>query len=62
MLGNTPAICRASYIYPAVISSYDRGRVIDRYFENVEELVKRRSPRLHGAEKALVDLLSKQAS
>ena len=61
-LGNTPAICRASYIYPAVISSYDRGRVIDRYFENVEELVKRRSCNLHGAEKALVNLLSKQAS
>lgn len=61
-LGNTPAICRASYIYPAVISSYDRGRVIDRYFENVEELVKRRSYNLHGAEKALVDLLSKQTS
>ena len=58
-LGNTPAICRASYIYPAVISSYDRGRVIGRYFENVEELVKRRSCNLHGAEKALVELLKK---
>lgn len=61
-LGNTPAICRSSYIYPAVLSSFDRGRVIERYFDNVEQLVKRRAPGLHGSEKALLRLLKQKAS
>lgn len=61
-LGNTPAVCRASYIYPEVLSSFDRGIVIDRYFENVEELVARRAPGLHGSEKALLKLLKRKAS
>ncbi|MEP6769053.1 MAG: DNA topoisomerase IB [Acidobacteriota bacterium] len=61
-LGNTPAICRSSYIYPAVLSTFDRGRVIDRYFGNVEELVARRAPGLHGSEKALLSLLKQKAS
>ncbi|MEO8432673.1 MAG: DNA topoisomerase IB [Acidobacteriota bacterium] len=62
LLGNTPAICRSSYIYPAVLSSFDRGRVIERYFETVEELVERRAPALHGSEKALLRLLKQKAS
>ncbi len=61
-LGNTPAICRSSYIYPAVLSSFDRGRVLDQYFENVEELVKRRAAALHGSEKALLKMLKQKAS
>ena len=56
-LGNTPAICRASYIYPAVLSDFERGRVIDQYFSTVEQLIARRAPGLHGSEKALVRLL-----
>jgi len=62
MLGNTPAICRSSYIYPAVLSSFERGKVIDRYFQNVEELVDRRGPGLHGSERALLELLREKAS
>lgn len=61
-LGNTPAICRSSYIYPAVLSGYERGRVIERYFGNVEELVERRAPGLHRSEKALLKLLKAKAA
>jgi len=61
MLGNTPAICRASYISPSVLRSYEKGKVIDAYFETVQELVARRSPRLHRAEKALLRLLRRRA-
>jgi DNA topoisomerase-1 len=61
MLGNTPAICRASYISPLVLRTYEKGRVIDRYFETMQELVTRRSPRLHQAEKALLRLLRRKA-
>lgn len=56
-LGNTPAICRASYIYPAVLSDFERGQMIDQYFSTVEQLMARRAPGLHGSEKALVALL-----
>ena len=28
LLGNTPAVCRASYVCPAVFSSYERGRLL----------------------------------
>jgi DNA topoisomerase I len=61
-LGNTPAICRASYIYPAVLSGYERGKVIERSFADVEALVERRTPGLHPSEKALLRLLKAKAA
>jgi DNA topoisomerase-1 len=60
MLGNTPAICRSSYIYPAVLNQFERGRVIDRYFDDVQELAERRG--LHGSERALLAMLKERAS
>jgi len=61
-LGNTPAICRTSYISPSVLHSFEKGRVIDRHFKTVEELVTRRSPGLHRSERALLRLLRQKAS
>lgn len=61
VLGNTPAVCRASYIYPLVLDSFERGRTIDRNFETVEQLVARRRG-LHGAERALLRLLKSKAA
>ena len=62
LLGNTPAICRASYISPRVLRGYEKGgRVIDHTFGTVQELVARRSPSLHRAEKALLRLLRRNA-
>ena len=60
-LGNTPAICRSSYVYPAVLSGFERGRVIERYFEHVEELVEHRAAGLHPSEKALLKLIESKA-
>jgi DNA topoisomerase-1 len=54
-LRNTPAICRASYISPKVLESYQRGRVLEAAVSSVEELLEK--PRLHKAEKALLELL-----
>ena len=56
-LGNTPAICRASYIDPAVLASFERGRVLERAFDDVHELIRRRGSGLHRSEKALLRLL-----
>ena len=61
-LGNTPAICRTSYISPPVLSRYEKGEVIDSSLETVEDLVSRRSPGLHRAEKALLRLLRGKAA
>jgi DNA topoisomerase-1 len=56
VLGNTPAVCRSSYINPGVLSSFERGKVVEDYVSSVEELV-RHHRGLHAAEKALLALL-----
>ncbi|MFN2431587.1 MAG: DNA topoisomerase IB [Gemmatimonadota bacterium] len=61
-LGNTPAICRSSYIYPQILDSFERGRVVERYFDTVEDLVAHQRASLHGAEKALLELLKTKAA
>jgi len=60
ILGNTPAVCRKSYIYPSVLDSFERGRTIERNFETVEQLIARRRG-LHGAEKEVLRLLKRKA-
>jgi len=56
-LGNTPAVSRNSYIEPSVLSSFEKGQVVEKYFENVEELVEHDKPALAAPEKALKELL-----
>jgi DNA topoisomerase I len=53
-LGNTPAVCKASYVWPSVLRSFEQGTVLPTYFENLEELIAARSSRV---EKALLELL-----
>jgi DNA topoisomerase I len=60
MLGNTPAVCRSAYISPEVLVSFEKGKVIERYFETVEDLVNHRGIKLHHAEKSLVRLLQRK--
>jgi len=59
-LGNTPAVCRASYIAPAVVGSFERGKTLPVTVSSIDRLVERRS--LHRAEKALVTLLKSEVS
>jgi DNA topoisomerase-1 len=56
-LGNTPAVCRGSYICPLIMDSFEKGRVIDRHFGSVTELTAYRGKGLHPAERSLVRLL-----
>jgi DNA topoisomerase-1 len=60
-LGNTPAVCRGSYICPLIMSSFEKGRVIDRHFGSVTELTAYRGQGLHPAERSLLSFL-KQAT
>jgi DNA topoisomerase-1 len=61
MLGNTPAVCRSSYICPAVIESFQRGQIIDGHFKTLEEFVAYRGRRLHEGEKAVLNFLKQNA-
>jgi DNA topoisomerase-1 len=56
-LGNTPAVCRKSYICPAVVTAYEKGQVVPRYFPSLESFLRYRGCQLHPAEKSLVRFL-----
>lgn len=60
-LGNTPAVCRSAYIEPSVLSNFEKGQVVEKYFQKVEELVEHDRPALAGPEKALKKLLEASA-
>jgi DNA topoisomerase-1 len=49
-LGNTPAVCRSSYIHPAVLDQFTDGRLKDDF-----------RPRPGDGEKALLKFLDKLA-
>ena len=56
-LGNTPAVCRASYVHPAVLDRYARGRTVRDSFGSLGELVDHQSARLRRCERELTALL-----
>ena len=56
-LGNTPAVCRSAYICPLIMTSFEKGRVIDRHFQSVKELMSYRGTSLHPAERSLLKFL-----
>lgn len=59
VLGNTPAVCRGSYVCPEVLSGYDKGKVIGSDYGTVEDLLAFRGRGLHRAEKALLRFLKR---
>ena len=56
-LGNTPAVCRASYISPAVIDQYLEGRTIETFRRRHLRVVGARDVDLDPEEQALLSLL-----
>ena len=59
VLGNTPAVCRGSYVCPEIISSFEKGVVIDDCTTKLDELIAFRGRGLHKAEQALLRFLKK---
>ena len=56
--GNTPAVCRSSYIWPGVLSSFEKGRVMSACFSTVDQLISCAKQRRHAeCERALLALL-----
>ena len=59
VLGNTPAVCRGSYVCPEIITSFEKGQVIDNCSSKLEDLVSYRGRGLQQAEQSLLRFLKK---
>lgn len=59
VLGNTPAVCRSSYVCPEIILSYEKGQMINHCSSSLESLVSFRGYGLHKAERALLRFLKR---
>ena len=55
VLGNTPAVCRGSYVCPEIINAFEKGRVIDNHFEKLDDLIAYRGRGLHLSRKPAGD-------
>jgi DNA topoisomerase-1 len=60
-LGNTPAVCRSSYICPEIINSFETGKIIDNYFNTLQALMTYRGRKHHAAEKSLLRFMKRMA-
>jgi DNA topoisomerase-1 len=59
VLGNTPVVCRGSYVCPEIISSFEKGQVIDACATKLDDLISFRGRGLHKAEQSLLRFLKK---
>ena len=59
VLGNTPAVCRGSYVCPEIISAFEKGQVIGNHASSLEKLITYRGHGLHKAEQALLKFLKR---
>ena len=61
-LGNTPAVCRASYIDPRVIDAYNGGLIIRGVLEELADTAQPGELPIHQpvVEQAVLDLLSER--
>jgi len=59
VLGNTPAVCRGSYVCPEIINAFEKGRVIDNYAQKLDDLIGYRGRGLHKAEQSLLKFLKR---
>lgn len=55
-LGNTPTVCRASYIHPKVIDSYQRGLTLEEFTPKKSRKIKRLNAEYEPQELALMKL------
>jgi DNA topoisomerase I len=62
VLGNTPAVCRGSYVCPEIISAFEKGQVIDNCITSLDNLIAYRGYGLHKAEHALLKFLKRGVS
>jgi DNA topoisomerase-1 len=61
-LGNTPTVCRSSYIHPAVIERYCQGITLDEFRPRKSRRIQRQAPEYDPEEIALLKLLGAPAN
>ena len=59
-LGNTPTVCRSSYIHPTVIKSYESGKTLAEFTEKKKRKIKRIKAEFEPEEDALIKLFQTQ--
>jgi DNA topoisomerase-1 len=59
-LGNTPAVCRKSYIHPEIVESYLDGSLLELLKERVEDALREDLPGLRSEEAAVLGLLQQR--
>jgi DNA topoisomerase-1 len=59
-LGNTPTVCRSSYIHPLVIESYLQGTTLEEFRPRKDRRIGRHQPDYHPEERALLKMLKAQ--
>ncbi len=57
-LGNTPAVCRSSYIHPTVLKAYEKGKTIEQFTRKGNRKIRKIQPELGEDERALLKLLT----
>ncbi|MGH9940968.1 MAG: DNA topoisomerase IB [Pyrinomonadaceae bacterium] len=55
-LGNTPTVCRASYVHPVVLERYQQGVTLDEFRARRQRRIKRQQPEYEPEEIALLKL------
>jgi len=60
-LGNTPAVCRGSYVHPAVLSKYEAGVTLDDFRPRRTRRITRIEEEYEPEEKALLRMLDEAA-
>jgi DNA topoisomerase-1 len=55
-LGNTPSVCRASYIHPVILKNYEKGITLDEFRPKKRRAIKRLEAEYEPEEKALIKL------
>jgi DNA topoisomerase I len=58
-LGNTPAVCRSSYIHPKVISAYEKGITIEEFTPRKSRRIRAKLNEPEPEEAALIQLFKK---
>ncbi len=59
-LGNTPAVCRGSYIHPRVLSEYEKGHTLENFRPRKTRQIKKLEENLQLEEQALLRLFENQ--
>jgi len=55
-LGNTPAVCRGSYIHPTIIKSYEKGVTLEEFTAKKQRKIRRLGSEYEPEERALLKL------